>query len=230
MHNPIQRIFSEVPRTYEFLNHLLTFGQDILWRKRAARTAASVGGTRWLDACSGTGETAANLARLAPLETGVIVADFSFPMMQKALEKAESHKIQFTLADVTNLPFRDNSFDAVTISFATRNVNVSRANLLKCFQEFQRILRPGGLFINLETSQPGNRIIRKMFHTYIKTAVRPIGRTISGSDAAYAYLSHTIPRFYTAEELSEIMLEAGFSEVNFDRMLLGAAAIHKARK
>ena len=84
--------------------------------------------------------------------------------------------------------------------------------------------------MNLETSQPRSSLIRRLFHLYIKLTVRPIGRFVSGSDIAYTYLSHTMRRFYGADELAEIVLEAGFSEVSFRRMFLGIAAIHKARK
>jgi demethylmenaquinone methyltransferase/2-methoxy-6-polyprenyl-1,4-benzoquinol methylase len=116
------------------------------------------------------------------------------------------------------------------MSFATRNVNLNREVLLRAFAELHRVLKPGGLFVNLETSQPDSAFIRKCFHLYVKLLVKPVGRLISGSNVAYAYLSRTIPRFYAAEELASIMREAGFSEVYFRRLLLGAAAIHEARK
>ena len=230
MSKGIQRIFTQVPATYEFLNHALTFGQDILWRKRAARAAAEAGGKRWLDACSGTGEMAAYLARVARSGESIVAADFSLPMMSKALEKPEAKRISFTKADVARLPFRDNSFDAITISFATRNINTNTNNLLKCLREFHRILKPGGQFVNLETSQPKLRPIRWMLHTYVRLTVRPMGRLVSGSDSAYVYLSHTMRRFCGAEELARIIRQAGFSDVSFESMLFGAAAIHKATK
>ena len=230
MKNRIQSVFSEVPQTYELLNHTLTLGQDILWRKRAAKTVATGGGTLWLDVCSGTGESAVYLSRHAKNGVKIVSADFSLPMMQKAIAKPELKKASFTLAEVTHLPFRDNSFDAIIISFATRNINTGKTNLTKAFQEFHRILKPGGIFVNLETSQPRSSLIRRLFHLYVKLTVRPIGRLVSGSNTAYAYLSHTMRRFYGADELATILLEAGFSEVIFKRLFLGVAAIHKARK
>lgn len=230
MSRPIQKMFTDIPHTYKLLNHVLTLGQDTLWRTRAARAATTGGGMLWLDACGGTGDMAACLSRLAKDETSIIVADFSLPMMNKAMEKSKAKRVAFTLADVRLLPFRDNSFDAVTISFATRNINVTRDNLLKCLREFYRVLKPGGQFVNLETSQPRFALIRWIFHLYVKLTVRPIGHLVSGSDAAYAYLSHSIRRFYGPEELSEIIQQAGFSRVGFNRMFFGAAAIHKGEK
>ena len=230
MSQPIQKMFTEVPQTYRLLNHLLTLGQDTIWRRRAARIAASGGGTRWLDACGGTGEMAVCLSHLATDGTSIVVADFSPPMMGKAMEKPEAKHIAFTLADVSRLPFRDNSFDAITISLATRNLNISQDNLLKCLREFHRVLKPSKRFVNLETSQPRFAPIRWMFHLYVRATVSPIGRLVSSSDTAYTYLSHSMRHFYSPEELAEIIRQAGFCEVSFNRMLFGAVAIHKAIK
>lgn len=230
MSQPIQKMFTEVPQTYRLLNHFLTFGQDTIWRRRAAEIAVAGGGTRWLDACGGTGEMAVCLSHLATDATSIIVADFSLPMMSKAIKKPEAKRVAFTLADVSRLPFQDNCFHAITISFATRNINLTKDNLLKCLREFHRVLKPGGRFVNLETSQPRFAPIRWMFHLYVKATVSPIGRLVSGSDTAYIYLSHSMRHFYSPEELAEIVRQAGFCEVSFNRMLFGAAAIHKAIK
>ncbi len=122
------------------------------------------------------------------------------------------------------------TFDLVTISFATRNININRDALVHCLGEFHRILKPGGRFINLETSQPSSLVMKKLFHKYVKLFVKPIGQFLSGSRAGYAYLSHTIPRFYSADEFADLIHQAGFEEVTFNRMLHGVAAIHKAVK
>jgi len=231
MSRSFQKIYTGVPRTYEFLNHLLTLGQDIFWRKRAARMAAATGGTHWLDVGIGTGEMAANLRRLAPENTQVIALDFSLPMMREAMKKPIAKKVSFALAEATRIPFADNSIDAITLSFAARNIDSSgKGNLLKCFQEFHRVLKPGGIFVNLETSQPKHWLIRSMFHSYVKLTVYPIGKTVSGSNAAYTYLSRSMRQFYSAEELAAILQNAGFSEISFSRLLLGAAAIHRVTK
>ncbi|MBU0712158.1 ubiquinone/menaquinone biosynthesis methyltransferase [bacterium] len=230
MNKGIQKIFAEVPKTYELVNHVLTFGFDILWRKKAVKIAVHQGGTHWLDVCTGTGETANYLTNHANTNTKVYATDFSLPMLTEATQKPNGKRIHFTLSDVKQLPFPDNTFDLVTISFATRNLNTSRETLESSFREFHRILKPGGLFVNLETSQPQFFIIRKLFHLFIKIFVKPIGSLISGSNAGYAYLSRTIPRFYSTEELASILKASGFQNVYFTRMLFGAAAIHQSLK
>lgn len=227
----VRRTFSSsVSRTYELVNHVITLGQDTLWRRKAAKLAASLGGTRWADMCTGTGEMAAYLSRRAPGGTTVYAVDFSHPMMAEALAKPEAKNVRFIASDVKHLPFPDATLDLITISFATRNINLSEDVLVQTFREFCRVLKPGGHFVNLETSQPASRFIRWLFHFFIKLVVNPIGSRISGSDGGYAYLSHTIPRFYAPDKLSSIMNRAGFEDVSFRRMLFGAAAIHQAVK
>lgn len=227
----IQDIFSsEIPATYERVNHFITFWNDIIWRRRAARIAAAAGGNRWVDMCTGTGEMAVCISRLAPRGTEVYAVDFSSAMIAVARKKQEADKIKFIVSDAGALAFPDNSFDLVTISFATRNINLSRDALTETFAEFCRILKPGGLFINLETSQPSSSLTRRLFHAYVKLFVKPVGGIISGSGRGYSYLKDSIPRFYKPEELSGIMGEAGFINVTYRKMLFGAAAIHQGSK
>jgi len=229
--NVVRRTFSPiVSTTYELVNHILTFGHDALWRRRAARIAAASGGTQWADMCTGTGEMAVCLSRLAPRETSVHAVDFSLPMMAEALKKPEARNIDFVVSDVKALGFPDERLDLVTISFATRNINLKRDVLTQTFAEFYRVLKPGGRFINLETSQPSYLPIRRLFHFYVRLCVKPVGGRISGSYTAYAYLAHTIPRFYPPEELSDIMCRAGFKDVTYSKLLFGVAAIHQGRK
>lgn len=170
------------------------------------------------------------LCRLAEDDTTIVAADFSLPMLRNLTDKSEATRIVFTIAEASTLPFHNNTFDLVTISFATRNINVSREALIQCLREFYRILKPGGRFVSLETSQPPLRLFRWLFHVYVRLFVKPIGFIISGSRAAYACLSHTIPRFYSAGEFGEIVRRAGFVKPTFKRLFFGVAAIHKAVK
>jgi demethylmenaquinone methyltransferase/2-methoxy-6-polyprenyl-1,4-benzoquinol methylase len=227
----VHKIFSPiVSRTYEVVNHILTFGLDVLWRRRAARIGAIAGGTQWADMCTGTGEMAVYLGRLARPETTVYAVDFSRPMIDVAKKKPEAQDILFVVSDVTALEFPDDSFDLITISFATRNINLDKDALTRTFAEFCRVLKPGGRFVNLETSQPSSRLIRWLFHAYVKLFVKPVGGLISGSYTGYTYLKHTIPRFYPPEKLRDIMYRAGFTNVTYRKLMFGIAAIHQGIK
>lgn len=230
MNENLRNIFREVHGTYQLVNHLLTLGLDIRWRRRAARIASAAGGSRWLDICTGTGDMARALHRLAGKGTRIYAADFSNHMLEKAREKTRGNGVFFTLSDAASLPFGDDTFDLAVISFSTRNINRGRDKLCAAFREFRRVLRPGGYFINLETSQPDSELVRWFFHLYVRIFVRPVGTAFSGSSKGYAYLSRTIPEFYGREELADILRSSGFERVDCAGMTMGAVAVHTARK
>lgn len=230
MSDPLKELFTEVAPTYERINHILTLGFDRYWRRAAARWAAGAGGELWLDVCSGSGDMARALLHHAGRKTCVIAVDFCLPMLKQAVAPERKSRLLAVSADVRRLPFPEAIFDLVTVSFATRNINLSRAVLRDTFREFRRVLRPGSAFVNVETSQPRSRVVRGLFHAYVKTAVKPIGSRISGSLPGYAYLASTIPRFYSPEGLAGILEEAGFSSVTWKKLFCGAAAIHRAVK
>ncbi len=226
----IRKIFSEVADNYEMVNHILTLGLDIHWRHQAAREAVETGGTVWLDVCSGTGEMARYLSRLANSQVKIISLDFCYPMIARAREKNKKGNIDFIEAEAKRLPFPDNCLDLITISFATRNITPNKEYLIDHLREFKRVLRKGGRFINLETSQPSLKLIQQLFRFYIKITVKPIGSFISSSKAGYSYLSYTIPRFFSAQQFSSLLYQAGFTQVSFNKFLFGVAAIHMAVK
>lgn len=226
----VQKIYTEVANTYELVNHVLTLGLDIRWRKKAARIAAQKGGTLWLDVCSGTGEMAHNLSALSGEGVKIFAVDFSYSMLKKAMGKKTASNLFPVIAEAGVLPFPDESFDLLTISFATRNLNPKREILESYMEEFSRILKPGGHFVNLETSQPSAKMIRQFFHYYVKWIVKPLGWILSGSKAGYRYLSFTIPRFYAPDEFVQILRQSGYSEVEYTQLLLGVSAIHVAKK
>jgi demethylmenaquinone methyltransferase/2-methoxy-6-polyprenyl-1,4-benzoquinol methylase len=230
MSRGLSQLFSEVASTYDLTNHVLTLGLDIPWRRAAARRAAARGGRRWLDVCTGPGEMARNLAALAPAGTRIFAADFTPAMLLAGRRSRVGAPVHRIVCEAGQLPFPGETFDLVTISFATRNLNTSRALLVARFREFGRVLKPGGTFVNLETSQPGSAVIRAAFHLYVRTFVRPLGLMLSGSGPAYAYLASSIPRFHDPDRLSDLIREAGFGSVGFKRLMLGAAAIHMAKK
>lgn len=226
----IRKIFSEASNTYDIVNRILTIGFDQYWRSKAAIHASEYGGDIWLDVCSGTGDMALRLRQAADNKTKILATDFSLSMIELARQKARNKQIEFHIADSLNLPFPDNSIDMVIISFATRNLNISRVILTKFFREFNRVLKPGGRFINLETSQPPSKFIMYIFYTFVRLFVSPIGYLISHSKTAYTYLSYTIRHFYSPYELSDILYESGFKKVSFFRLTFGICAVHTSIK
>ena len=245
MKKGIRKIYQEVAPTYELVNHILTFGMDVLWRKRTACLAAKIGaGEKYasrtsrpffiLDVCSGTGEMARDMAvrmrgKKAP-KASIYAADGSPSMISRAKNKKHLRSVRFTLADAGRLPFPDRTFDLITVSFSTRNLNPDSQAMLSYLQEFLRILKPGGVFLNLETSQPPLSLIKTLYHLYIRLVVKPLGYLISGSRGGYNYLSYTMPRFYDAQGFSSLCRQAGFSFARHRLLFLGVAAIHTARK
>ena len=122
MNKGVQKIFSEVPKTYELINHILTLGFDILWRRKAVRIATHIDGNMWIDMCTGTGETVRYLRAFATNKSHIFATDFSLPMLAEAVSKSSDKGINFLASDVQKLPFDDNTFDLITISFATDQI------------------------------------------------------------------------------------------------------------
>lgn len=227
----IRSFFSgEFPATYEWVNHVLTLGLDRQWRRQAARMAAAAGGTEWADLCTGTGEMAVCLSRLAAPGTRIHAVDFSPGMMAVARKKPEASDMVFAVSDVYALPFPDDCLDLITLAFAARNLNRDRNSLIRAFSGFYRVLKPGGRFINLETSQPASRWIRWLFHGYVRLFVRPVGALISGKGEGYAYLEQSMVGFYPPAEMSGILREAGFRNVTCRKLMPGIVAVHQGWK
>lgn len=228
MKDDLKKIFSEIHDHYELVNHVVTFGLDRLWRRRATEIAAGGGGDRWLDICSGTGEMALALRKAAPEYASIYATDFSIPMVSRARSKRGSEDISYSISDVSSLPFADSTFDLVTCSFGMRNLNTSREDFLDAMREVRRVLKAGGRFASLETSQPGNALARFIFRAYVKLFIEPVGTALTGSRAGYRYLADSMQRFYGAHELEELLLEAGYRGVASKRLMLGAVAVHLA--
>lgn len=226
----LSELFGHITPTYELINHLLTFGLDYYWRHQAAKIASRYQGSIWLDIGTGTGDMARALAKLSRHSPKILAIDFCWPMLSRLRKKNPEMAIFPILAQAGQLPLKDNSVDLITLAFATRNLFSSPENLLKCAKEFHRVLKPGGVYINLETSQPPHSLLRRAFHFYVGTMVKPVGHLVSGNRAAYSYLSSSILRFVGAEELKSLLLKAGFFRVEFFYLTGGLVAIHLAFK
>jgi demethylmenaquinone methyltransferase/2-methoxy-6-polyprenyl-1,4-benzoquinol methylase len=215
---------------YEKANSFLTFGLDLYWRRRAAALAreAAPAAASALDACCGTGDFTLALRRAYGPGLKLSGADLSEAMLSLARPKDPS--ISFVQAESKALPFPDGSFDLVTISFATRNLNIDRAKLLASLAEFRRVLKPGGVFLNLETTRPANPLLWGAMKLYVKALIGLLNRVSPKSRSSYLFLRNTILTWYSAAEFDALLLEAGFASATHKILCPGAVAAHAARR
>lgn len=224
-----KKIYADIGRSYETTNHVLTLGLDILWRRRAVVEAlAESPSPPFLDLCAGTGETAWMLSAGEP-DVMVAAADFSLEMLEEGRRRRPGSSAVPVAAGADALPFESGTFGLVTITFAARNLDSRRGLLVASLREALRVLRPGGTFLCLETSRPPLRPVRWLMDLYTRI-VPAAGRLLTGEGAGYAYLAGSIRRFHGAPSLAGVIESAGFAGVGWERLLLGAAAIHTARK
>ncbi len=231
---PLHSMFSAVPPRYDMINHIITWGLDERWRRKAARECLASPLGKVLDLCCGTGDLAINLAQLAENNVELTGVDYSQPMLEIAVKKAEQlargRRISFIHGDAANLPFPDGYFDCVGISFAFRNLTYKNPLAQRHIAEVLRVLSAGGRYVIVETSQPKLKLIRKLYHLYLRWFVSRLGYLLSGNRGAYNYLAESASRFYTAEELQGILGTAGFRQVSFRSLFFGAIGIHVAVK
>ncbi|HEY3876238.1 MAG TPA: bifunctional demethylmenaquinone methyltransferase/2-methoxy-6-polyprenyl-1,4-benzoquinol methylase UbiE [Candidatus Kapabacteria bacterium] len=242
----VERMFSQIARRYDFFNHLLSLGFDYSWRKRAiqilkshtnsaqpidshafSRRAMEGGSLAILDIACGTGDLSFEALRQMP-DANITGVDLAEPMLELFRKKAaEQHRsILIERGDVEALQFADNSFDGVTIGFGTRNFT----DLATAFREIHRVLRPGGIFINLELARPRAFPMKQLYKFYFDLLLPKLARMFSGDRSAYRYLPDSLRRFPDLERLSAIMEEAGFHAVKWETRTAGIVAIHSGIK
>lgn len=215
---------------YEKANSFLTFGLDLYWRQRASALArrAAPEARCALDVCCGTGDFTLALRRAYGPVLKLAGADLSEAMLSLARTKDPS--ITFTQAEAKALPFPDGSFDLLTISFATRNLNIDREKLLAALCEFRRVLRPGGVFLQVETTRPENRLLWTGMRLYVKALIGLLNLVSPKSRRSYLFLRNTILTWYSAAEFDALLLEAGFASASHKVLFPGAVAVHTARR
>ncbi len=230
---PLHQIFSTIPGRYDLINRLFTWRMDEVWRKRAAREICRPNPVRIMDLCTGTGDLAIHIAGNSRQDAAITGFDFSIPMLEIAKKKAirkGQQRIQFIHGDAANMPFPDQHFDAVGIAFAFRNLTYKNPDADRFLKEILRVLKTGGRFVIVESSQPENPLMRTLFRIYTNNMVCRVGGLISGNRRAYKYLSTSVINFYPPDEICKMLISAGFHEANFQRLMKGAAALHIAVK
>lgn len=221
----VQAMFGRIARRYDRMNRVMTLGQDISWRKFLVQQAQISPQSIVLDLASGTGDIAFEIRKQYPQAT-IVAADFALPMMQVGQKRPTGDAVEWLGATAMQLPFPDNSFDAIVSGFLFRNVpDVSVA-----LEEQFRVVKPGGRVVTLDTTPPQNPILKPFITLYFKTVVPLLGWLITGEAGAYTYLSGSTLNFKTAEDLATLFSNAGFEDVNFKRMMFGTVAVHSSTK
>lgn len=215
---------------YGLANSFLTFGLDRRWRAKAAGLAreAAPGARAALDACCGTGDLSLALKKAFGPDLELTGSDLSAAMLSAAKEKLPGMK--FVQAEAKALPFPDGSFDLVTLAFAARNLNIDREKLLAALGEFRRVLKPGGLFLNLETTRPKNPALWALMKLYARAVIGLLNLLSPKSRSSYDFLRETILGFYDPDEFSALLAEAGFGGASYRTLCPGAVAVHTARR
>jgi demethylmenaquinone methyltransferase/2-methoxy-6-polyprenyl-1,4-benzoquinol methylase len=211
----VRGMFGRVARRYDFLNHLLSFNLDRRWRARTVRelgAALDRPGARVLDLCCGTGDLL--------VTRGGLGIDFCHPMLLAARRKRPGAGL--VEADALALPLADRSFDVAATAFGFRNL----ANYEKGLREIERVLKPGGVAAILEFSQPPSAVLAALYRFYSRRILPAIGGAVSGDRSAYEYLPESVRKFPSADQLADMMREAGFVEVRFERLTAGIVALH----
>jgi demethylmenaquinone methyltransferase/2-methoxy-6-polyprenyl-1,4-benzoquinol methylase len=214
-------MFDEVSPRYDLTNDLLSLGNSRLWRIATTRAIAPRKGMRVLDVAAGTGTSSAAIAAHG---ASVVAADFSEGMLSVGRERqGENELIEFVHADATKLPFDDNTFDAVTISFGLRNVNEPK----KALAEMMRVTKPGGRIVICEFSHPPLALIRHPYFFYTKHVMPHIAGLITGAGDAYEYLNDSIVEWPNQHTLASWMRDAGFEQIAFRNLTAGIVALHR---
>jgi demethylmenaquinone methyltransferase / 2-methoxy-6-polyprenyl-1,4-benzoquinol methylase len=228
----VAKMFDALAERYDLMNDILSAGQVRLWRKQVQRIVAAGPGDRVLDLAAGTGTSSRSFA-----ESGAttVACDFSFGMLHTGQAKLVSAdpeqartrgRVSFVAGDALRLPFQDESFDVVTISFGLRNTHGARNALA----EMRRVTRPGGRLVVCEFSRITVPLLDMLYRRYLTGALPAIARRVARNPDAYEYLAESISDWPGQRELADVIRSAGWSAVRWRDLTLGVVSIHVGRK
>ena len=225
----VAKMFDTISEDYDGLNRMISFGIDVKWRKKVVNLVNESNPNEVLDIATGTGDLAINIAKNTS-SNKVIGLDISEGMLNVGKEKIAkenlSNKIEMIIGDSENIPFKDNSFDAITVAFGVRNFET----LEKGLAEIYRVLKPNGTFVVLETSVP-TKTPFKQFYKFHGAVILPLlGKLFSKEGSAYSYLSESASKFPYGETFNNILRKIGFIDVINRPQTFGVATIYSAKK
>ncbi len=224
------RMFDRIAHRYDLLNRLLSFRQDVAWRKLLVKLLPDRPNLHVLDLATGTGDVLLSLCKGRKTVERAVGIDMSGKMLAIGKDKIAvqglAHKAAMARGDATRLGVDDATFDAVTIAFGIRNVIDVDAGL----REMNRILKPGGRALVLEFSLPGNALFRALYLFYFRNVLPLVGGLVSGDHAAYRYLNTTVESFPYGEAFCAMMRNAGFREVQAHALTMGIATVYQGDK
>ncbi len=225
----VKEMFDRIAPKYDFLNRLLSFRQDTVWRTRMVQAAALKKGSRILDVACGTCDVA--LEASAQLKAGakIVGLDFSFGMLdlgKKKLLTKKNETIELLNADALSLPFERNLFDAVFIAFGIRNI----MDRQRAIDSFHWVLKKSGRLVVLELTTPDKGFFRSLYLFYFKKILPLIGSFFSKHSNAYSYLPQSVLNFPTSVEFAKLMTRAGFKDIRFKRMTFGIVTLFVGKK
>ena len=214
-------MFDGVAKNYDKANDLLSFGSARIWRKKVAKLVNSKPGQIILDLAAGTGSSSIVFLREG---VKVVAADFSQGMLEEG--RRRHPELEFVFADAANLPFADQEFDTVTISFGIRNVEKTEVAL----EEMLRVLKPGGKLVVCEFSRIPNKFFNSLYRFYLRNILPTLSALVSKTPEAYSYLAESIDAWPSQQELVKIIEAAGFESVSYLNQTFGIVAIHSGFK
>ncbi|MFI6091387.1 demethylmenaquinone methyltransferase [Streptomyces sp. Je 1-332] len=217
----VASMFDDVAERYDLTNDVLSLGQARLWRKEVAKAVDARPAQKVLDLAAGTATSSQPFARAGAY---VVPCDFSLGMLQ--VGKARHPWMPFTAGDATKLPFKDDTFDAVTISFGLRNVHETDQAL----REMYRVTKPGGRVVICEFSHATWAPFRTVYEEYLMRALPPVARAVSSNPDAYVYLAESIRSWPDQPTLAALLRDAGWSKVAWRNLTGGIVALHRGFK
>lgn len=224
----VAQMFDNISEDYDGLNRVISLGIDVSWRKKVVKLVGENNPQQILDIATGTGDLALMMSELNPEK--IVGLDISEGMLQVGRQKIAkanlSNKIKMIVGDSENIPFPDNTFDAITVSFGVRNFE----NLDKGLTEILRVLKPGGKFVILETSNPTKFPFKQGYKLYTNYILPIIGKLFSKDKVAYSYLSETANSFPFGKAFNNILQKNGFKNAKNIPVTFGVASIYTALK